>query len=141
MKILKILLVLISLSLFLNADDDHDDFEEYKHKYYKSQKYNLYRNFDFLNLDSEQYILMKNILIEYKEEFKKLQKYKATIEKEIESLLEEDDFNKEKFINLLKDLKLKQLEIEAYKIERIHNILSKKQRKKLAHYIEEWELD
>ena len=138
MKILKIFLVLISLSIFLNADND---FEDYKSKYYKNQKYNIYKNFDFLNLDSQQYLLMKNILIEYKEEYKELQKYKHVVEKKIENLVEEENFDKEKFITILKDLKYKQLEIEAYKIERIHNILSKKQRKKLAYYIEEWELD
>ncbi len=141
MKILKIFLVLISLFVFLNADDDYKDFEEYKHKYYKNQKYNLYKNFDFLNLNSQQYTLLKDILIDYNEDYKELQKYKHYVKEKIEDLLKENDFNKKEFIALLKDLKYKHLEIEAYKIERIHNILDKKQRKRLAHYIEEWELD
>jgi NADH:ubiquinone oxidoreductase subunit E len=94
-----------------------------------------------LNLNSQQYTLLKDILIDYNEDYKELQKYKHHVKEKIEDLLKENDFNKKEFIALLKDLKYKHLEIEAYKIERIHNILDKKQRKRLAHYIEEWELD
>jgi len=144
MKISKILIVLFFSIIFNNiclADDDYDDFEKYKHKYYKSQKYNLYKNFDFLDLNSQQYIKLKNILIDYKKSYKELHDYKDDIEDTIEDLLEKEEFDREEFITILKEIKFREIELEAQKIEKIHKILNKKQRKKLANYIEEWELD
>ena len=137
-KILIVLFFSFIFNVFVNADDD---FEKYKNKYYKSDKYNLYKNFDFLNLDSTQYIKLKDILIQYNEDYRELHEYKEDIEDEIEDILEDEYFDSRKFSTLLKDIKSKEVEIETIKIKKIHAILSKKQRKKLAKYIEEWELD
>lgn len=137
-KILIVLFFSFIFNAFVNADDD---FEKYKNKYYKSDKYNLYKNFDFLNLDSTQYIKLKDILIQYNEDYRELHEYKEDIEDEIEDILEDEYFDSRKFSTLLKDIKSKEVEIETIKIKKIHAILSKKQRKKLAKYIEEWELD
>lgn len=137
-KILIVLVFSFIFNAFVNADDD---FEKYKNKYYKSDKYNLYKNFDFLNLDSTQYIKLKDILIQYNEDYRELHEYKEDIEDEIEDILEDEYFDSRKFSTLLKDIKSKEVEIETIKIKKIHAILSKKQRKKLAKYIEEWELD
>lgn len=137
-KILIVLVFSFIFNAFVNADDD---FEKYKNKYYKSDKYNLYKNFDFLNLDSTQYIKLKDILIQYNEDYRELHEYKEDIEDEIKDILEDEYFDSRKFSTLLKDIKSKEVEIETIKIKKIHAILSKKQRKKLAKYIEEWELD
>ena len=140
-KILIVLFFSIILNTFIIADDDYDDFEKYKNKFYKSDKYNLYKNFDFLDLNSIQYIQLKDILIEYNSEYRKLHDYKEELEDEIEDILEKENFDSQRFSNLLKDIKYKEIELETIKIEKIHKILSKKQRKKLAKYVEEWELE
>lgn len=57
MKILKIFLILCSIFLFLNGDDDY---KKYKHSY---------KNLDYLNLDEKQVKAIKNILLELKEYF------------------------------------------------------------------------
>ena len=134
-KILIVLIISIVFNSFLIASND--DYE----KHYKKDTYNLYKNFDFLDLNSIQYTQLKEILIQYNENYRKLHEYKEEIEDEIEDILENDNFDKEKFRNILKDIKFKHLELEVNKIEKIHAILSKKQRKKLAKYVEEWELD
>ena len=56
MKILKIFLILCSIFLFLNGDDDY---KKYKHSY---------KNLDYLNLDVKQVKAIKNILLELKNE-------------------------------------------------------------------------
>ncbi len=138
-KILIVLFFSIILNTLLIASDD--DFEKYKNKYYKSDKYNLYKNFDFLDLNSIQYLQLKDILIQYNEDYRKLHELKEDIEDEIEDILENEEFDSKRFSNILKDIKLKEIEIETIKIAKIHAILNKKQRKRLAKYVEEWELE
>lgn len=138
-KILIVLFFSIILNTLLLASDD--DFEKYKNKYYKSDKYNLYKNFDFLDLNSVQYTQLKDILIEYNENYRKLHDLKEDIEDEIEDILENEEFDSKKFSDILKYIKIKEIEVETKKIEKIHAILTKKQRKKLAKYVEEWELE
>lgn len=140
-KILTVLFFSIILNTFTYASDDYDDFEKYKNKYYKSDKYNLYKNFDFLDLNSIQYLKLKDILIEYNESYRKLHDYKEDVEDKIEDILESETFDSKEFANVLKDVKNKEIELETIKISKIHAILNKKQRKKLAKYVEEWELD
>ena len=138
-KILIVLFFSIILNTLLLASDD--DFEKYKNKYYKSDKYNLYKNFDFLDLNSVQYTQLKDILIEYNENYRKLHDLKEDIEDEIEDILENEEFDSKRFSDILKYIKNKEIEVETKKIEKIHAILTKKQRKKLAKYVEEWELE
>ena len=77
MKILKIFLILCSIFLFLNGDDDY---KKYKHSY---------KNLDYLNLDEKQVKAIKNILLELKDEYKEFYEFKDDIEDDIEDLIEE----------------------------------------------------
>ena len=76
MKILKIFLILCSIFLFLNGDDDY---KKYKHSY---------KNLDYLNLDEKQVKAIKNILLELKDEYKEFYEFKDDIEDDIEDLIE-----------------------------------------------------
>ena len=75
MKILKVFLVLISLCLYLNADDDYEEhyekFEKYKDRYYKSSKHHLYKSLDYLDLNDFQIKQLKDVLIDYKKSYKR----------------------------------------------------------------------
>lgn len=127
MKTLKIFLILISLFVFLNADDD-----KHEHKY---------KNLEYLNLNSIQIKQMKEILIESKHKYNDFYKEKRSTEKKLENIMRNDVFDKDKYINLLENLNKNSANLEAEKMEKIHKILNPIQRKKFAKYLEEWEID
>lgn len=128
MKILKIFLILSSLFIFLNADDDH----------YKEHKY---KNLEYLKLDDNQIKQMRNILIKYKNKYEDFYDFKEDKEDELEDLIKEDSFDRKKYTQILTNIHTKAIELQTQRIEEIFNILNKKQRKKFAKYHEEWEID
>lgn len=127
MKILKIFLLLSSLFLFVNADDD-----KYEH---------TYKNLEYLNLSDTQLTQMKSILIEYKYKYKKYYEYEEEEDKKLQKIMEADYFDKEQYLNISKEIKTKAFLLETEKMEKIHKILTKSQRKSFAKYLEEWEID
>lgn len=128
MKILKILVILSSIFLFLNADDHH----------YKEHKY---RNLDYLDLNETQVKELKKVLINYKYKYKEFYESKEDDEKELKAIMKNDSFDKNKYINIYKKIHEKAAILEANKMEEIHKILTPKQRDKFTKYIEEWEVD
>ncbi len=112
MKILKIFLILCSIFLFLNGDDDY---KKYKHSY---------KNLDYLNLDEKQVKAIKNILLELKDEYKEFYEFKDDIEDDIEDLIEE--------------IKKKATILEAKRIKKILEILNEEQRDEFADHFKEW---
>jgi Spy/CpxP family protein refolding chaperone len=128
MKILKIFLILSSLFIFLNADDDH----------YKEHKY---KNLEYLKLDTNQIKQMRTILIKYKNKYEDFYDFKEDKEDELEDLIKEDSFDRKKYTQILTNIHTKAIELQTQRIEEIFNILNKKQRKKFAKYHEEWEID
>ncbi len=129
MKILKIFLILSSLYLFLNADDDH---KKYKHSY---------KNLDYLELKDEQLKEIKEILIEFKYKYKEFYEYKDDKEDVLEDIMESENFNKDIYLKTLIDLKTKAAKLEVEKMSKIHKILDKKQREKFADYLKEWAVE
>lgn len=129
MKILRVFLILSSLIIFLNADDDDD---KYKHSY---------KSLDYLHLNKTQTVQIKEILIKYKYKFEEFYDYKEDQEDILENIMENDIFDKEKYISILNDVKSKAIILEAAKMEEIHKILNEKQREKFSKYMKEWEID
>ena len=129
MKILKIFLILSSLYLFLNADDDH---KKYKHSY---------KNLDFLHLNPTQMEKIKTILIDFKKEYKTFYEYKENQEDLLEDLMEDKNFDEKQYLKIISDIKIKAAILEVERLKKIHAILDEKQRKEFADYLEEWEIE
>ena len=129
MKILKIFLLLSSLFLFLNADDDH---KKYKHSY---------KNLDFLHLNPTQMEKIKTILIDFKKEYKTFYEYKENQEDLLEDLMEDKNFDEKQYLKIISDIKIKAAILEVERLKKIHAILDEKQREEFAEYLEEWEIE
>ena len=126
MKILKIFLILCSIFLFLNGDDDY---KKYKHSY---------KNLDYLNLDEKQVKAIKNILLELKDEYKEFYEFKDDIENDIEDLIEESNFDEKLYIQKSMEIKKKATILEAKRIKKILEILNEEQRDEFADHFKEW---
>ena len=129
MKILKIFLILSSLFLFVNADDDD---HKYKHSY---------KNLEYLELNSSQLEKMKDILIDFKHKYKDFYEDKEDKEDELKDIMKADIFDEKQYLEILNDIKTKASLLEIEKIKNIHTILDEKQRKKFSKYLEEWEVE
>jgi protein CpxP len=129
MKILKIFLILSSLYLFLNADDDH---KKYKHSY---------KNLDFLHLNPSQLEKIKTILIDFKKEYKSFYEYKENQENLLKDLMEDKNFDEKQYLKIISDIKIKAAILEVERLKKIHAILDEKQREEFAEYLEEWEIE
>lgn len=129
MKILRIFLLLSSLFLFANADDDD---HKYKHSY---------KNLEYLELNKEQLKQMKDILIDFKHKYKDFYEYKEDKEDELKDIMKADIFDEKQYLEILNDIKTKASLFEIEKIKNIHTILDEKQRKKFSKYLEEWEVE
>ena len=129
MKILRIFLLLSSLFLFVNADDDD---HKYKHSY---------KNLEYLELNKEQLKQMKDILIDFKHKYKDFYEYKDDKEDELKDIMKADIFDEKQYLEILNDIKTKASLLEIEKIKNIHTILDEKQRKKFSKYLEEWEVE
>ena len=125
MKILKIFLILCSITLILNADSKHE------HKY-------SYKNLDYLNLDEKQVKAIKNILVELKDDYKKFYEYKDEIEDEIEDIIEGPNFDEKLYIQKTMEMKKKATILEAKRIKKILEILNEEQRDEFADHFKEW---
>ena len=115
MKILKIFLLLSSLFLFLNADDNH---KKYKHSY---------KNLDFLDLNSHQLEKMKTILIDFKKEYKNFYEYKEKQEDLLEDLKKDENFDENQYLKIVTDIKMKAAILE---IKRLKNTITRLRKKK-----------
>jgi periplasmic protein CpxP/Spy len=129
MKILKIFLLLSSLFLFVNADDDD---HKYKHSY---------KNLEYLELNSSQLEKMKDVLIDFKHKYKDFYEYKDDKEDKLKDIMKADIFDEKQYLEILNDIKTKASLLEIEKIKNIHTILDEKQRKKFSKYLQEWEVE
>jgi Spy/CpxP family protein refolding chaperone len=127
MKILKIFLILSSLLLVLNADED-------KHKH-------SYKNLDYLDLNDSQVKAIKKTLLELKKDYKEFYEYKEKQEDILENIIEAENFDEDFYYKTLMDLKTKAAKLEVERIKKIHEILDEEQRKEFADYLEEWEIE
>ena len=129
MKILKIFLLLSSLFLFLNADDDH---KKYKHSY---------KNLDFLHLNPTQLEKIKIILIDFKDKYNDFYEYKEKQEDILEDLMKNEKFDEKQYLKITTEIKNKATILEIERLKKIHEILDEKQKYDFAQYLEEWEIE
>ena len=129
MKILKIFLLLCSLFLFLNADDDH---KKYKHSY---------KNLDFLHLNPTQLEKIKIILIDFKDKYNNFYEYKEKQEDILEDLMKNEKFDEKQYLKITTEIKNKATILEIERLKKIHEILDEKQKYDFAQYLEEWEIE
>ena len=129
MKILKIFLILSSLFLFVNADDDD---HKYKHSY---------KNLEYLELNPSQLEKIKDILIDFKHKYKDFYEYKEEQKDLLEDLMEDKNFDEKQYLKIISDIKIKAATIEVKRLKKIHDILDEKQREEFAEYLEEWEIE
>ena len=129
MKILKIFLLLSSLFLFLNADDDH---KKYKHSY---------KNLDFLHLNPTQLEKIKIILIDFKDKYNNFYEYKEKQEDILEDLMKNEKFDEKQYLKITTEIKNKATILEIERLKKIHEILDEKQKYEFAQYLEEWEIE
>ena len=139
MKILKILLVLCSLLVAVASYADDDD--DHEKKRYKHNKSHFYKNLDFLDLNHQQYKKIRNILVIYKKDYKKFYKYKHKQKKELRNIMQEDVFDKDNYVKIDSEIKVRASRLEARKFNNIHAVLNKEQRKKFSYHLEEWEVE
>lgn len=132
---IKLKIFVLLCSLFLSFSLLADDYE------HKQNKNHIYKNLDYLNLSKDQYKEMKEILIDYRKEYEKFYKKKAKREKELQELIREEEFDKEKYENIAQDIHQEALELEIDTLEEIHSILSASQRKKFSYYLWEWRVE
>lgn len=129
MRILKILIVLISMVLFLNADDDH---KKYKHSY---------KNLEYLQLERSQKEEIKGVLLSFKYKYKEFYKYKDEQEDILEDIIEENEFDEKLYYQTLMKIKERAAQLEVAKLKEIHKILDEEQREKFSDYLEEWQVE
>lgn len=138
MKTLKVLVILSSIFILtlLFADDDYDE-----HEREERSQHHIFRSLEYLNLNTMQYRKIREILIEYKKDYQKFYHYKSIKQKELEELMQANSFDKEKYIKIHNEIKTFSVKMEADKFERIHEVLTPKQRIKFSYFLEEWEIE
>lgn len=139
MKILKVLVVLCSIVIVssLFADDDYDEYYE-KNRHGKNH---IYRSLEYLDLDKKQYTKIRDILLEYKKDYQEYLEYRFSKRLELQKIMQSDNFDKQKYIEIQNQVKTHSVEIEADKFERIHAVLRPAQRVKFSYFLGEWEID
>ncbi|WP_320035547.1 Spy/CpxP family protein refolding chaperone [Halarcobacter sp.] len=133
---LKILTVLCSLFLFtsLYASKHDFDFHEYK-------KEHIHKNLDYLNLNENQLEKIKKTLIKYRKKYAKYTKKRASKELRLKELFKADNFNEEKYEDILEDILEDEIELEIKVLKKIHSILTPEQREKFSFYLKEWRVE
>lgn len=122
MKFLIVLFMLFNLSF---ADDDH---------YYS-------RDLSSLHLSKKQEKQVKKILKNYRKEIKSFKNKKEDITEKKQKLFLSDKFDGRNLKRLNEILNKLKTNIENDFLIQMHEVLSKKQKRKFTYYIEEWEIE
>jgi len=121
-KFLIVLFMLFNLSF---ADDDH---------YYS-------RDLSSLHLSKKQEKQVKKILKNYRKEIKSFKNKKEDITEKKQKLFLSDKFDGRNLKRLNEILNKLKTNIENDFLIQMHEVLSKKQKRKFTYYIEEWEIE
>jgi len=115
---------------------DHDEYDE--HKY---EKYHLPLDVSYLQLNDKQYKEIKHIVKKFKHKHKEFHEKKEKARKKISKLFLSDSFDRDEFVRLSNRLKTISTEIQADFFEKIHKLLTPKQKKRFVKYMKEWEVE
>lgn len=131
---IKLKILTLFCSLFLIS-------QLYASKEYETKNTHIYKNLDYLNLDSNQEEAFKAILISSKKEFAKYYEKKQNAQKELQELMQEEHFNKKKYEDIAEDIAEEAIELEVKIFKQIHQILTPKQREQFSYYLQEWKVE
>ncbi len=123
---------IIIFLLFINLYAD--DYESHSPKH-------INKELSHLDLSKSQSKEIKRILKDFREELKEYRELKEEIEEKREKLFVKEDFDKERFNSLNQKLDTKARDIENNLLEKIHDMLNLKQRKKFIKYFDDWEVE
>ena len=139
MKILKILIILYSI-FFLSTSYADDEYEEH-YETNRFEENHIYRSLEYLDLKKEQNTKIRDILLQYKKNYQEYLEFKFSKRLEIQKIMQSETFDKEKYIKIHNQIKTHSVKIEADKFNRIHKVLTPKQRVKFSYFLGEWEID
>jgi len=126
---------LLIIFFFFNAvladhDDEIDLFE-----------FHMLHDMEYINLSKEQKDKIFEILLINNRKLKILHEKKELVEDQMRKIFLEEKFDREKFISMLMELKKESVKIESELLQKIHKVLTPKQRKLFINHIEEWEIE
>ncbi|MFW9618754.1 MAG: Spy/CpxP family protein refolding chaperone, partial [Sulfurospirillum sp.] len=101
----------------------------------------LSKDLSYLELTSEQKEIAKSMIKQYRVEIKTFREFKEKMEDEKERLLTREVLNEEDVQKINEAIFQKANAIESRFLVQMHNLLTKEQRKKFAHNLEEWEVE
>lgn len=115
------------LFCFVYADDD-------EHHHYR-------KDFSYLSLSKEQKSVVKKILKEYQEELREYRHIKYKLVEKKQNLFLDSNFDAQKLEMLNETINEKKSKVELKLLKNLHKVLSKEQKYKFIHYLEEWEIE
>ena len=125
------LILFLSFNILLADHNDEEDLFEF----------HMPHDLSYLNLTRVQKEKILNILSRNNQRLKLLHQKKEMVENRIKKLFLQDNFNKEKLISILVELKKESIDIEVELFSELHKVLTPKQRELFIDYIEEWEVE
>ena len=129
MRALLIIFIFFNI-VFADHDDEIDLFE-----------FHMPHDMEYINLSKEQKEKIFEILLTNNRKLKILHEKKELVEDQMKNIFLKEEFDKEKFISMLMEIKKESVKIEAELLQKIHKVLTPKQRKLFINHIEEWEIE
>ena len=105
------------------------------------KEHHLSKDLSYLELTSEQKEIAKGIIRQLRVDIKAFREFKEKMEDEKERLLTREVLNEEDVQKINESIFQKANAIESRFLVQMHNLLTKEQRKKFAHNLEEWEVE
>ena len=99
------------------------------------------KDLTFLELDSMQEDKVKDILRTYRKDIKKYRHYKEEMFEGKQDIFENDIFDGVALETINQQVSNFATRIETKFLSEVHQVLSKKQRKKFVSYIDDWEIE
>ena len=129
---MRLLLILLMSITLLQAEHDDDD-----------KKYRAHIPYDmrYLHLDKTQHQQIRTLLSQNRQQLRLIHEEKEMLEKDLKRAFAKAHFDKDAFIQKRMALKERSIQTEAQLLARIHALLTPKQRKAFARYLEEWDDD
>ncbi len=122
---------LLVAGFLLGDDDDHDRYE----------RHHIPKDLSFLDLSRDQSSRVREILYDYKHALKRFRHEKKEHAHEAGELFVQGEFDAAKYKAMRGELESRAIRIQADFLQKLHAILTPKQRKRFLHYFDEWDVD
>ena len=128
---MRIAIIFMLLLTLLGADDDD----------HRRHDRHLPLDISYLDLTPAQHESVERIVRKHQEEHHRFNRKKRQTREAIGRLFTADPFDRAKFLELTTSLRDEAGAIQAGFLEAIHAVLTPKQRRRFALYMEEWEIE